>query len=136
MLFSQAFCSRSPRASSGAFSRPYPEFLPEDKGRRVIVTVDTVGKGTALCFPLFRPQGDITSRKDEGNGLAPSKCISLRDAYHGYVGGLHPRGLFPLFSPRECGAIQQAILAERGEWASFKVRSHRKWIDADSPTVY
>lgn len=117
-------------------SRPYPEFLPEEKGRCVIVTVDTVEKGTALCFPLFHPQGDVTSRKNEENGLAPSKCISLRDAYRKYVGGFHPRGLFLLFSRRECGAIQRAILAERDEWASFKVRPHRKWTDANSPMVY
>lgn len=114
--------------TSGAFSS-LPGILTGGKRPACYRNLSTRWKKVPLCFPLFRSQGDVTSRKDEENGLAPSKCISLRDAYRRFVERLHPRGLFPLFSRREqprCGTIQGAILTERNEWASFKVQPHRE----------
>lgn len=127
MLFSQAFRSRSPRASLlPVLSRPYPEFLPEEKDRRVIVTVDTDGKRYRCVF-LYSVHKRMSLRgkmKKMGSLLRSVSRFMMRTMG---TRGLHPRGLSPLFSWRECGTIQQAILAKCDECTSFKVRSHRKW---------
>lgn len=98
MLFSQAFCSRSSRTSIlPVLSRPYAEFLPEEKGRRVIVTCRHSGKRCRCVFLYSVHKGmSLRGKMKKMGPRSFSKCISVRDAYYWiYVGRLHPLGIFP-----------------------------------------